>query len=174
MKTEGQIRQQIKQVIYRHRKTYIRTNLSRHPENCAFNERVHLPVHMANRATLRVCGYCPNGEDRNNVVCDATMGGEAQAGNCGFFEPRVDAEMLKEEFNHKLGIDGGPPKEIGYIAKHYPDLAALLWVMGPGKGTNSEAPPAEDKANILAFFGDGDSEDMDVPERPFVEETDES
>lgn len=174
MKSEGQIKQKIKQVVFRHRKAYIRHGLARHPENCTHNQKVSLPVHMSNRATLRICGYCPEGGEPNNVVCDSTMGGERQAGECPFFEPNRSAENLKEEFNRKLGLNGEDPVEIGYIAQEYPDVAALLWVLGPGKPANVKEPPEPpNEANILAFFGDG--EDVGpVPERPLVEETHES
>jgi len=172
VKNDGQIKQKIKQVVYRHRKAFVRHGLARHPENCSYNKRVTLPVHMSNRAALHVCGYCPDGETPNNVVCDASMGGDRQAGECPFFEAKNTAEALKEEFNENLGINGGAPREIGYIAKEYPDVAALLWVMGPGKGVNVEEPEEEGQPNILALFGNG--EDLgDVPERPLVEDDDE-
>jgi hypothetical protein len=172
VKTEGQIKQKVKQVIFRNRKAFIRHGLARHPENCTYNERVSLPVHMSNRATLRICGYCPEGDTPNNVVCDASMGGERQAAECPYFEAHRSAASLKEEFNDLLGIEGGTPKEIGVIAKEYPEIAALLWVLGPGKGANVEEPEEEEQPNILGFFGNG--EDLgDVPERPLVEDDDE-
>ena len=171
MKSEGQIRQKVKQVIFRHRKEYVVRGLARRPGNWEYNEKVRLPVHMANRASIGVCGYCPDGEMPNNVVCDSTMGGDRQASECQFFQERHTAEDLKEEFNVKLGIEGGPPREIGYIAQEYPDVAALLWVMGPGKASSREAPATEPESqeNILAFFGDGE-EPEDLPDRPLVED----
>jgi len=169
LKSEGQIKQKVKQVIFRHRKEYVRQGLSRHPENCQYNEKIHLPVHMANRATLGVCGHCFDGESPRNLVCDSTMGGDRQAADCTFFQDRNSAEELKDEFNRKLGIDGGAPREIGYIAQEYPDVAALLWVLGPSKDTNKEEPEPESESNILAFFGDVEEPD-EVPERPLVED----
>lgn len=175
MKTEGQIKQKAKQVIFRHRKEYVRHGLARRPENCSHNEEVHLPIHMANRATLHVCGYCDDQGVRNAVVCDSTMGGEKQAQKCPYFESRRNAKTLKEDFNKKLGLSGSEPVEIGYIAKEYPDVAALLWVLGPDKGQNTKEPePEDDQSNILAFFGDPDEEPENLPERPLVEETHES
>lgn len=172
MKSEGQIKQKVKQVVFRHRKAYIRHGLARHPQNCSFNQKVRLPVHMANRATLGVCGYCADGSPPNDIVCDSTMGGDQQAAKCAFFQERHSAEALKDEFNRKLGIDGGTPREIGYIAQEYPDVAALLWVMGPAKHSNKEKPEPEPESNILAFFGDGE-EPEEIPERPFVEDENE-
>ena len=45
MKSAGQIKQKAKQTIFRHRKKYVEAGLSRRPQNCAYNERVTLPVH---------------------------------------------------------------------------------------------------------------------------------
>jgi len=165
MKTEGQIKQKAKQVIFRHRKEYVRQGLARRPPNCLYNEEVTLPVHMANRATIHVCGYYP-GADRNNVVCDSTMGGDRQAAECPYFRVRRSPEALKDEFHDRIG------RGIGYLAKAYPDVAALMWVMGPGKETSREEaesePEPENQGNILAFFGEEEPEDL--PERPLVEE----
>jgi len=99
------------------------------------------------------------------------MGGEQQAVECPFFTPCSTADELKAEFNENLGIEGGTPKDIGYIAKHYPDVAALLWVLGPSKGARTEDPEDEDP-NILAFFGKGEGV-TEVPERPLVVEQNE-
>jgi len=181
VKSESQIKQKVKQVIFRHRKRYVQEGLARHPQNCVHNDKIHLPVHTSNRATIRVCtwgiahvkspGEGHDGEAWNNRVCDASMGGEQQAVECPFFTPCSTADELKAEFNENLGIEGGTPKDIGYIAKHYPDVAALLWVLGPSKGARTEDPEDEDP-NILAFFGKGEGV-TEVPERPLVEEQNE-
>lgn len=179
MKTEGEIKQKVKQVIFRHRKAYIREGLSRKPGNCVHNETVRLPVHMSNRAELHVCGFCPDGEVPNNFVCDSSMGGDKQAADCPFFRHKTTADDLKQEFNKKLGLNGEAPVQIGYIAKEYPDVAALMWVLGPGgRSQNPEEPESEkpdggNARNLLAFFGDGEDVES-VPERPLVEDLHES
>lgn len=167
MKTEGQINHMVKQRIFRHRKTYIKHGLARHPENCTFNDPVRLPVHMSNRAIIRVCGYCPEGSDPNNVVCDSTMGGERQAGECPYFEAHRSAEDLKKEFNDKIGIEEGTPQTRKYVEENYPDVAYLMWALGPSKKTNTQDPAQEDQNEILDLFGDEDetvTEDSDEPE----------
>lgn len=171
MKNEGQIKQKVKQVIFRHRKAYINEGLARKPENCLHNDRVRLPVHMANRATLGICGFCPDDQTPNNFVCDSSMGGDKQAAECPFFRSHTSAEELKDEFNKKLGLNGETPVKIGYIAKEYPDVAALMWVLGPGdRGQDADVPPSEEEGSILAFFGDGEDVGT-VPEQPLVEES---
>jgi len=167
MKSEGQIRQKVKQVIFRHRKEHVRQGLVKRPTNCRYNEEVRLPANMANRATIRVCGYHP-AEYRNNVVCDSSMGGDPQATECPYFQPLHSPEDLKEEFNAKLGLNG-TTVEIGVIAKEYPDIAALMWVMGPAKNVNTEEPDSSEENTILAFFGNGE-EPEELPERPLVDD----
>lgn len=170
MKTEGQIKQKVKQVVYRHRKEFIRRRMATRPENCGHNRRISLPQHHSNRGSLGICGYCPEGEGPRNVVCDSSMEGERQAVQCPYYEGAASAQALKQEFNERLGLEGAHPVEIGYIAKEYPDVAALLWVLGPSnKQVNTAEPTPEPQENILAFFGD-EEEPEDVPERPLVED----
>ena len=165
MKTEGQIRQKAKQVIFRHRKEVVRMGLARSPVNCKHNGSVRLPAHMANRAVLHVCQYASDGEP-NDIVCDSSMDGARQAAECPYFVCRRDADELKARFNADLG------RGIGYLAKAFPDVAALMWVMGPGKDANRHEPEPEIEVqgNILAFFGEDEDEPEDLPERPLVEE----
>lgn len=170
MKTEAQVRQKLKQVIFRHRKEFVREGLSRRPQNCAHNRTVRLPVHTGNRASLRVCDY-RQGDDAMDVVCDPTMAGDEQAQECPFFACRQTASSLKEDFKAKLGLDGSPV-QIGVIASEYPDVAALMWVMGPGKNVDKN-DPEDAQESILALFGsDAFEEPETLPRRPLVEDGD--
>jgi hypothetical protein len=103
------------------------------------------------------------------------MGGDALAATCPFFRPVRKAEALKADFNRMLGLDGSVPVQIGFIAKEYPDLAALMWVIGPSENANTTDPVKTSDDSILAFFADGEDEEEEgssVPERPLVEESD--
>lgn len=168
MKSEGQVRQKLKQVIYRHRKNYVNEGMARRPENCDHNRVVRLPLHTGNRASIRVCGYVDDDGGTNDLVCDSTMAGEDQARECPYFCEGRSAEDLKDEFNRKLGLDGSEI-QIGFIAKEYPDVAALMWALGPSKKANTKEPE-EDEEGILAFFGEQTPEPEEVPERPLVED----
>ena len=173
MKSENQIKQKLKQVIYRHRKSHVERGLSRRPENCSHNHAVRLPAHTGNRAVIHVCGYCPEGSLLpNDVVCDSTMAGDVQARECPYFKGRQTPDSLKEEFTGKLGLDG-TVVQIGVIAKEYPDVAALMWALGPGKNVDKKAPESAEGPGILAFFGENLEEPDDVPDRPLVEDPDE-
>jgi hypothetical protein len=169
VKTEGEIRHKLKQVIYRHRKDFVKRGLARMPENCEHNRVVRLPVHTGNRATIRVCGYEKDGEG-NDVVCDASMAGEVQAEKCPYFCCRHDADGLKSRFKSKMGLDG-TVVQIGLIAKEYPDVAALMWALGPRDKQNKRSPAEDSSPGILAFFGDPKDEPVVVPEQPLLEDT---
>ena len=169
MKSESEINQKLKQVIFRHRKNYVQDGLSRKPENCQHNRRVKLPIHTGNRATIRVCGYVDDDGELNDLVCDSTMAGDKQASDCPFFECRYTAADLKKRFKNKLGL-GEEIVPIGLIAKEFPDIAALKWCLDPGK-TDTEEPEGE-QPDILALLGDKAEEPEIIPERPLVEEND--
>jgi hypothetical protein len=152
VKSESQVRQKLKQVLFRHRKEFLREQLHRRPENCKHNAVVHLPVHVATRSSLRICGLVHESEGWNNRVCDSLIGGDRQATQCPHYVCQHTPEELKLEFNEKIGL-GQTPVEIGRLAKDYPDAAALMWVL---------SPTPEDAPTVFSLFGeDGPEEDGD-------------
>lgn len=166
MRRESQIRHKLKQVIFRHRKKFVEHGLSRRPENCEHNRVVSLPIHTGNRATIRICDYADD-DTENDVVCDSTMGGEVQARACPYFGCCNSPETLKDEFSHKLGLGEGET-QAGVLAKEYPDIIALMWVLGTGK--QNGATPPESESNILAFFGSDDIETGSISDEPLLDE----
>jgi hypothetical protein len=165
VKTQGQIKQKIKQVVFRHRKRFVQEGLSRKPENCQHHKTVRLPLHTGNRAVIGVCGL--EGKD---LVCDSTMAGVAQAQDCKFFCCGRSAEFLKKDFDSRLGLNG-EDIQIGAIAKDYPDLAALMWVMGASKNKVTKVQEDPVVLDILAVLG-SEPEPDHIPERPLVEDRD--
>ena len=151
MKKENEIKHQLKQVIFRHRKRHVVEGLKRKPVNCKHNDVVRLPVHPSNRAEIHVCRF-QNGEGWNNRVCDSSMAGDEQARQCKYFECRNTPESLKKEMMERMGLDG-TAVSLGELARDFPDVAALLWVLGPNKHIRAQAED-EPQPNILAFFGD--------------------
>jgi len=166
MRRESQIRHKLKQVIFRHRKKYVEQGLSPRPENCEHNIVVRLPIHTGNRATIRVCAYSDDEID-NDVVCDSTMGGDQQARKCPYFNCCHTPETLKDEFSQKLGL-GDAVTQAGVLAKEYPDIIALMWVLGTGK-QNGDKPP-DNQSNILAFFGSDDIDTSAVSDEPLLDQ----
>jgi hypothetical protein len=161
MKKSADVRHQLKQVIFRHRKRHVIEGMKRRPKNCKHNGVVQLPVHTSNRAEIHVCRF-QNGEGWNNRVCDSSMGGDLQARECKYFECENTAESLKDEIAEKMGLDGTPVK-LGELARDYPDVAALLWVLGPNKHIRAQAED-EPNPNILAFFGDDPIAEVEAAE----------
>lgn len=145
MKTDAQVRQKIKQVLFRYRKKFVREGLAKAPENCSFNVSVRYPFHAGGR-TLRVCRYVDAKGEWNNVVCDRAFGGVRTAEGCPHFRCSNTSESLKEVFRERWQTE---PVEIGEIAKAFPDVAALMWAMAP----------CSEKTDVLTFFegeeGDG-------------------
>jgi hypothetical protein len=182
MRTDGQIRHKLKQLIFRHRKKFVEKGLSQKPHNCKHNGVVRLPVHTGNRATIHVCtwgvghvvepGKGHDGENWNNRVCDSSMGGDEQAQECPYYEGCHSPESLKAEFTRKLGF-GDNQTSSGQLAQEYPDLIALMWVLGTAKKKNGADNSMPEGDGILAFFGSDVEEPDEVPDEPLLEEADE-
>jgi len=122
IRTAGQVRQQLKQVLYRHLQKLLRVNLRQSPETCRFN-RAETLGHTGLK--VRVCRW--DGEDRltspRGKVCDPEVFGcAAMAGACGWFRSVRAKDEIKAEF--KELINSGSR---GQIAALYPDVAALMW-----------------------------------------------
>jgi hypothetical protein len=169
MRTHGQIRHKLKQLIFRHRKKFVEKGLAQRPHNCEHNGVVRLPVHTSNRATIHICQYMGEDKEWNNRVCDSSMGGDEQAKGCPYYAGCHTPESLKADFNKKLGLDGEPVAS-GALAQEYPDIVALMWVMGTPK-KNGAVDVEPEGASILAFFGSDPEEPDTVPDQPLLEET---
>jgi len=126
MKREGQIRQQYKQVKYRIRKKLLDKNMRVEPSNCCF----HAPVSVEKSSGVVLCAYKEMAEDADwdVVVCDVD-----QARQCDRFAPEATPDEIKSRFERFLAAaeTSGNAQAIGTLAYHYPDLAALLWVLEP-------------------------------------------
>jgi hypothetical protein len=128
MKTESQIRHKLKQVIFRHKKKFLEARMKCSPENCASNKLVKLRTPHGHQ-NFRVCAFKNDSVDQTDMICDPNMGGMKQAESCPYFTLRYEAEILKDMFASRLGLDG-TEVEFSFLAKEYPDVIALLWVLG--------------------------------------------
>jgi len=128
VKTENQIRHKLKQVVFRHRKKFLESKMKCLPENCAHNKLVKLRLPHGHQ-TLRLCSYKQDEVDQTDMICDSNMGGVKQAESCTYFSIRFDVDELKKQFASRLGIDG-TDVEFSFLAKEFPDVIALLWVLG--------------------------------------------
>jgi hypothetical protein len=119
MQPESKIRHRLKLLRLRYLEKAIRKAISRRPENCLYNNLSDtgspIPVRLCTNPNPGFCG----------AVCDETYGGAKIAAKCNQFDSRISAETAKAEF-HKFLLEA-PTEE---LAQRYPDIMALLWVLG--------------------------------------------
>lgn len=116
MKSEGIVRQKVKQVVFRHLKAEIDASQSRRPCNCKHNFVEHISSGCIGLCSLK---------ESDSVVCDEAKGGLYIAGKCPYFIPSKTVGDVKSEFQAFLRGSSLSEK-----AKRFPDLAALSWVLG--------------------------------------------
>jgi len=124
MKSEGKIKQKLKQVRFRHLKKRIDVSLKKVPRNCVHNER-HVVLNSDNPEPVGLCMYnSETPEQWGGVICDDEIDGcIKQAQDCPFFVASKSKGAITEEF--QTLIDG----EVGPLASEYPDVAALQWML---------------------------------------------
>lgn len=118
MKTEGQVRQKLKQVTYRHLKKRLVANFKKSSCTCVHNALVDL-----DGEEVGVCIYNISNIPRG-VLCDARFDNDQMASECPIWEPMQTKEQVKEDFNKFL-----EESSLGEIASMFPDVAALMWVL---------------------------------------------
>jgi len=125
MKTEGKVRHQLSQVIFRYRKKAMVEGLAPLPHNCVHNRRLGIFG-----KTLGACGYMEGTPEANRAICDTNVCPD-QARTCPYFRTIHTPEALKESFQQHFGalLAQAQLGHLGYLAHHYPDVAALLWVL---------------------------------------------
>lgn len=132
MRSEGQIRQQLKQVAFRHLQKRLRENFRQRPDTCLHNGSVVLDADRGH--TVGLCSLVNSDGTPRNVPCDARIPGCSEmARQCPLWTPVQTKEEIKAEFTALLQSG-----DRGLIASQYPDLAALLWVLD----TNQALPTA--------------------------------
>jgi len=118
MKTEGKTRHKLKQVLYRHLQKRIKAIYK--PSGC-----IHNKPGIFHEQTLGMCQYSNRG--KHLVVCDSDVEGCKQVtSNCSWFKPKQSKEDVKTAFKELAG----DPARRGQLAYEYPDVAALMWVLG--------------------------------------------
>lgn len=123
MRTEGQIRHQLKQVTYRHLQRRLRDNFRSYPEGCANN--VATPLGEGEGSFVGLCGALRSDGTPRNIPCDSRIAGCSEmARECPLFVPLLTKEQIKDEFKALVQSE-----DRGLIAAQYPDIAALLWVL---------------------------------------------
>ena len=125
IRSPGQIRQQLKQVLFRHLQKEIRDNFKDTPEACYFN---HLTPIGGSAEKIWVCRYdgafnkesSPRGK-----ICDTRVAGCVnQARACKCRQPYRTKEEIRTDIRTLIASN-----DRGRIASQYPDVAALMWVL---------------------------------------------
>ncbi len=114
--TISKVKQKLKQVKFRHLKAYLSDNLKADPRNCTHNE-----ISTSINGEVGVCAY--EGSTIYGTVCDTNFGKDLSK-DCGLFCPKRSKEELKREF-----YDFIDNSSIGEVAKEFPDVTALIWVL---------------------------------------------
>jgi len=123
-RSPSQIRQQLKQVLFRHLQREIRDNFRESPEACYYN---HLTGIGGSSEKIGICRY--EGSIKENSprgkVCDTRVAGCInQARACKCRQPFRTKEEVKTAFRELMSSN-----DRGKIASQYPDVAALMWVL---------------------------------------------
>jgi hypothetical protein len=118
MKTEGSIRHKLKQVKYRIVQKAVRNGLSRKPCNCTHSGLVR---GVSGDDLFYVCLLdADRPKEWEGMICDQSV-----PPNCPFFKPHKSKEEIESEIDDLLASG-----DMGAIASQYPDISALLWVLG--------------------------------------------
>jgi len=141
IRTAGQIRQQLKQVLFRHLQKLLKANFRKSPDTCHYCRQENLGD---TGMKVGVCRW--DGPDRSRSprgkLCDSRVFGcAAMAGSCGWWRPFRGKDDIKAEFKD-LMTNGSR----GQIAALYPDAAALMWVLD-GIDVSQEVLDAENEAD---------------------------
>lgn len=118
MKTDGQVRHKLKQVLYRHLKLRLENNFKKRPETCKHNGTIL----YGTDGPLTAPKFCAHASQLG-LVCDVAHGGLEKARSCPHWTPNQTKEEVKQEFYGLLT----EPKHV--LASEMPDAVALMWVL---------------------------------------------
>ncbi len=139
MRPQSQIRQQLKQVTFRHLKKQLRELFKQRPTTCRHNRVVTLDE--GEGTYVRLCGVLSSDGIPRNIPCDDRLPGcSDMARECPLWGPLRTKAEVKAEFQEVM-----QSQDRGVIATAYPDVAALMWVLDdPGEVlTESEIEATE-------------------------------
>lgn len=129
LRSPGQIRHKLKQVIYRHMQKELREAFKQVPEGCGYNGSQSLK----NLGVVQLCLYLNEDGKPRKSLCDSRMwNGVEQARSCPLWTPKRTKETIKAEFRTLIASG-----DRGEIAARFPDVAALMWVL---EGADLEVP----------------------------------
>lgn len=129
MRSPGAIRHKLNQVRYRYLKKRIETELRPVPGNCTFNA----PMGDEGHALCLFGAGSP--QTWKPSFCDERLDGGARAKGCSMFCARRTKDQVKDEFETEFNTF-----TIADVAYRYPDMAALIWVLGEDAPEEAATP----------------------------------
>ncbi len=136
MRSQAQIRRQLKQVTFRHLKRQLRALFKQRPDTCQHNRDVALDEDTH----VQLCGVLDGQGRPRNVPCDSRIPGcNEMARECPLWHPLRTKAEVKAAFHGVVQSD-----DRGVVASEYPDIAALMWVLDDPADTPSVAEVEED------------------------------
>lgn len=124
IRTPGQVRHQLRQVMFRHLQRELRDNFRVAPETCVHNYEEAFTEGPPGR--VGVCRYEGDGQPSpQGRVCDGRVAGCRRfAKACPMWRPIRTKDEVKFDFRDLMTAT-----DRGRIASYYPDVAALMWVL---------------------------------------------
>lgn len=166
MRTESAIRHKLKQVKFRYLKKYLAEYYRQSPEDCMYN--LLMPP-AGDDYIPSVCGWGRNGPGWEPSYCDRTLDDGQRARECTFFcrsSERTKAQIKADFDQHLRGLS------IAMVASNYPDMAALLWVLGvdvvPEDVFEDDAEIEDPSPPAIVIVAPPNTEDVSSP--PYVED----
>ena len=188
LKTPGAIKHKLNQVRFRHLKKRIEAELRKIPGNCRYNAVIPPPgfptgglidgmelsvpvsVPEPNASDLGICLYGAGNPDTwKPTFCDEHIDGGTRARGCPLFCARKPKEVVKDEFTRTL-----EKMTLPEVAYHYPDMAALIWVLdesdiAPSVDAEVVLSQEEDPTTVANGHVPGDSETVVAESEPSLQ-----
>lgn len=125
LRSPSQVRQKLKQAMFRHLQRELQDNFKVVPEGCFHNHFTPIGGSHERIGVCRFEGTVPEGVvSPRGKVCDARIAGcLMQARGCKCWAALRTKDEIKSEFRDLMAADRG------LIAARYPDVAALMWVL---------------------------------------------
>lgn len=159
MKTPGAIKHKLNQVRFRYMKKRIESELRQVPGNCLYNAQ--MPV----GASLCLYG-AGDPVTWESTYCDEQVDGGERAKGCSLFCSRRTMAEVKDSFRQDL-----EEMTLPEVAAQYPDMAALIWVLGEEDvHTPVDAPSQAIDTPLLSVGGTVPPTEVPMPDGPVRED----
>ena len=145
MKSQGQVKHKLKQVLFRHMKRHLSSSLSRVPDNCMYNR---IPTTAEGQVLEQLPSLCIHAMQAG-CVCDASSENSVEYARCPYFQPKKSKQALKDDFVLLAKSDRA------IVAETMPDAAALMWVLDENEPVSDIADSLDDGSDDEELSAEG-------------------